>query len=975
MRQELVDALARAGIRRDGLIDLRGGNVAQTPLRYVDLVRARRDEDLVPDAVSEVDKRPFLYVYDGSRLETLAPSWPDVQAIIASRADAPFVGVLTGTTLRIWRVAASLVTWAHHDFDVGLDKPIRPIIQSLVRGEQLSSRANVAWLDERLFDLLWQAAKKLREECGSLSDSDLLSIVGRALFVRYLADRGYFEGTQSDQLFNSPESVITTFERIDAEFNGNLLELSGSYAGLFKDDRQATALIQTLQNVMHAAKDDQLELGWSNIRFNHVPVDLLSQVYEAFMHRFRSKKAKEKSIHYTPRHIAELLVDDAMQGLDSKLATDIQVLDPAAGGGVFLVLALRKLVERRRDELGQMPQSQEIRRILYEQIHGCDIDADALKFAALSLYLTVLDLEAGAAAVPIPFRDLRDCTLTDVGAGRSGIGSIDWVAQKQFNLVIGNPPWTKLDRAQNSAVQKVLATLQSDAVRHDAAASNLRNAADVPFLWKATQWAKPGAVIAFAMHSRFLLRREDGNAARRAIFNSMRVTGIVNGALLRNSQRIWPGITAPWCLFFALNERPRHAYQFSYYAPVEDNAINALGWFRLDPAFVHVLSTDQLERQPDALKVLLRGNAPDLEIVRKLSTRRHCRLKDWVTASGLTMSDGYQKTDGGKKDASHMIGMPDFELPPKGTYAVVTSSLPKFQRPVLHRDRDPSIYRAPIVLVKESPSPDRRSIPLAYLCPDDTAYSESYWGISTASLGDEALPTARSLHAILNSSVFFYWLLMTSAKFGVERDSAQELDLQLFPLPWKDRAGPQDLKMLQSLSQEIDAGTVDWAQLDRAVGQLYRLNHEEIEHIEESIQLAGPSSKARQKAASVPSQAQLSAFQRTLADHLELAQATTKLDVKEVRQASTGWVVYAISTDVDETIQMHAAQLAVAFTGIAGDLHASRLIAFTGPRSFLVGQLAQQRFWTQSAAISFAAELLSNTREQTASHEHIFQAA
>src|SRR5262249_17328037 len=121
-----------------------------------------------------------------------------------------------------------------------------------------------------------------------------------------------------------------------------------------------------------------------------IPVGVLSQVYESFSHQWDSEAARTASVHYTPKNIAKLLVDQALAGVDASHRA--RVLDPACGAGVFLVLAFRELVRRRWEHDGKRPGTNVIHQILYKQLCGFDISESALRLAALSLYITAIEL-------------------------------------------------------------------------------------------------------------------------------------------------------------------------------------------------------------------------------------------------------------------------------------------------------------------------------------------------------------------------------------------------------------------------------------------------------------------------------------------------------------------------------------------------------------------------------------------------------
>lgn len=73
-------------------------------------------------------------------------------------------------------------------------------------------------------------------------------------------------------------------------------------------------------------------------------------------------------------------------------AHQARVLDPAAGAGDLLIAAFRQIVRERWVCDGVRPDTNVLRHILYHQIVGFDINEEALRFAALGLYLISIEL-------------------------------------------------------------------------------------------------------------------------------------------------------------------------------------------------------------------------------------------------------------------------------------------------------------------------------------------------------------------------------------------------------------------------------------------------------------------------------------------------------------------------------------------------------------------------------------------------------
>ncbi|PVY57920.1 MULTISPECIES: class I SAM-dependent DNA methyltransferase [unclassified Simplicispira] len=977
MSRSLRERLVQLGAAAENIVFFAGQ--IDTPLQYLDLVRlSKNDEQSVrPDCVIEVAGQPFLYVYDGSRVGSPWKSeeyWKAIKSTVASRADAPYVGVLTLEAFHVWQVEASHKPLDAYRFE--LANTFNPVIPALIQneGSQFFPRSG-KWLDERLFSLLWLTATSIREGCPKLTDSDVISLVGRGLFLRFLADRNYLERKTLLQAVDSSAGLAELFRWLDVEFNGNLLPIESlRYSDFDRSSDFTATVVPAFGRIMYGSMTAQLEFGWSDIRFQHVPVDLLSQVYEAFMHRYRKRQAKDKSVHYTPRRVAQLMVDQAFLGVEDKAHSELHVLDPAAGGGVFLVLAYKKIIEAHRSERGEVPNGRELRQILYRQIRGYDIDSDALKFAALSLYLTVLELEPEFAyGKSLPFEDLSNKCLFEMPDGSALLGSIGYLPPEgdtKFDLVIGNPPWTRVTTAANKVIEKHMSGIASrfQLLKPGSKVKNRRNAPDVAFLWMATQWAREGGIIAFAIHSRLFTRAED-TETRELTLRVAQVTGVVNGSLLRKS-RVWPGVAAPFALLFAVNRQLEEDYDFQYFAPLPDLELNAQGLFRLDPQEAHIVGTAQLKRSPSSLKSLLRGSARDLSVVDKLRAATRLTVGSYWASNDLVSSDGYQLA-GTSQDAAAILHWPNLTARAVESFSVTVGNLPRFDRKKVHRVRDPRTYLAPLLAVSESPPTNRDARPASLLCLSDMAYSESFVGYSASGLSDElAQDVVRWLHVLTSSSLALYWYLMTSAKFGVERDTILKEDIDSLPFVPPDRLTSQQRIEVRRLSASIERGECPWDEVDSTVARILKLSVVDRAVVSDTLASGLPFTENQRIAQLVPSYDELSEFCEQLERTANEVLATTKRAVRARPighrwSQSFGWRFVKLSfsgcRDEKSNADEQDEPLMAAFAKIAANFQTPRVIVNTKAGDVVVGMLAQRHFWTARGMMTLLAELFGET--------------
>jgi hypothetical protein len=189
---------------------------------------------------------------------------------------------------------------------------------SSARGEKV---ATDEWLESLLFRLLVQAAAGIHKAAPTLTIQQVIALVGRALFFRFLVDRGIVapedatsissRTTKLADMFQDRPTLIDTCVWLDETFNGDILSIGAAdYHSLL--DTVGTGIKSVswhLGNIQHRAADGQLPLDWGGIKFRHVPVGVLSQVYEAFAHKFIPELARATSVHFTPRHLAEVIID------------------------------------------------------------------------------------------------------------------------------------------------------------------------------------------------------------------------------------------------------------------------------------------------------------------------------------------------------------------------------------------------------------------------------------------------------------------------------------------------------------------------------------------------------------------------------------------------------------------------------------------------------------------------------------------
>ena len=978
-------------------------------INYLDLVH-KKEKKLLPEAVVEYQLRPILYIVENSRLSTSSKKRRQellsIKQTLANRGEIAYIAIIMPGRLEVYPI----------DLKKRLDGKIQvfeeekgshTFFQSLALGaSKVKKQSNPDYIYDRIFSLLNKSSNHLISDPCNLPKSDVLSLIGRALFFRFLKDRNIVLDTDLKEIcprsntfehcFSNPENAASTSAWLDRTFNGDLLPLpsNGNKKYFYKIAEQTNNdvfhhLSAIICGAEPSGKGHQLHL-WKDFDFSHIPVGLLSQVYESFSNKW-DPHSKSTSIHYTPRSIAGYLVDEAFASIDRPAKANI--LDPAVGAGVFLVLAFRKLVAETWKTDGIRPNSKKIQKILYDQLSGFDINESALKLAALSLYLTAIELDANPRP-PEKMRfpsSLREKVLFYVRKKSDPIygpviGSLecetDFTQNKKYDLVIGNPPWTKLGKKDSALAIQYTQIVRKVAKQRglDDIADNYTNPdrnPDLPFIWKAMEWAKSGGIIALTLPSRILFKQSPvGKKARESLFCAVTVTGILNCSNLSDT-KVWPKMGQAFCLFFAKNCLPEGNTQFHYATPYIESDLNSKGRLRIDYlAAEHPIQAATVKSEPWLLKTLSVGTALDANIIRKIIKKPETTIKEYWDnkKNNLISSTGYQiKKKQTQYDASAMKGYPDLnDATAVDHFYLDTAKLPNFKKDTLNRPRDIKCYQPPLLLLRKSPG-DNLQEGKTLLCLNRVTYNELFYGYSGKDHpnGEEIV---RYLYLISYSSLFKYYILLTSPEFAVERRVFQKSDFDEFPFIPLEKLKSNDRKKIWELSEKLaHDSSKPFDEIDDLICKIYGLDDSDIEVIKDTIEVGLPFKQSRKTAETPPTKKHTLNYVRYLTHQLHpfftvvnqtILAEIINLDSSEFDQP---WQFIKVTTD-KEQINNYSTKALESLINLANDKGSSQIIIKDG-EGLLIGLLNQYRYWTKSRARLCGLDILRNHMDAFASPE------
>ncbi len=199
------------------------------------------------------------------------------------------------------------------------------------------------------------------------------------------------------------------------------------------------------------------------LRAEHLPAELLGRLYEQFL---GPEERKAAGVYYTPAPIVDAIVQRTLgalcQGRTPTELEPLRILDPACGSGCFLLGAYQYLLDwhlqwytahdpdshatgeapaLRRAADGGWRLTPTLRRRILHNLHGVDIDAQAVEVTRLSLLLKLFEGETEPQEEP-PLEHTLRCgnSLREEPGTAPG-----------FDVVLGNPPYLNIRTLQDTA--------------------------------------------------------------------------------------------------------------------------------------------------------------------------------------------------------------------------------------------------------------------------------------------------------------------------------------------------------------------------------------------------------------------------------------------------------------------------------------------------------------------------------------------
>lgn len=678
-------------------------------------------------------------------------------------------------------------------------------------------------VDKRLLQNLSRLDQALQQD-GRLESGVAHALIGKYVYIRYLRDRSILsdewlvEQNIDWESVVGREATVTGLSRLvnalERRFNGTIfpVNLAGNQAPRDGDVRLVAAVFLGDQIVAQSASGPirQLHLAFQAYQFDYIPIETLSSVYEQFI-----DERKLKGAFYTP----EVLADYLLSGMDAvkRLTPTMKVLDPACGSGIFLVLALRRLIEQHmagnEGHVGLTTLT-----AFLANMYGVERELDACYVTEFSLILTILhyiDPPELHRHPEFQFPTLHD---TQIFKGDFFDTSLDlWNKEMRFDWIVGNPPWVPAQAPEQQVQgEQEPHEVSTEAQQEKAAVWIKENESAHPvgtrsvaeaFSWRVGDALAESGLVGLVMPAMSLVNL-NSRRYRRAFFKDHEVFRITNFA---NFRRFLFGKRAevPAATFvYAKAPKGRTKAHIVHYGPFSVNQIPHLKgspWaIVINEDEIQTISPLEAERGETATwKLALWGTDHDRRALERLARlfptalEKYCESQGWgakIPQQGMELrADEGTKTDRAVR-SDELAGTTSFSLqrynagPHFRFWLPASLLIPNDNYHIRRGSTALHINKAPHILISAGWDFVAYSDVDFIIPPQQMGISSAADSNASAMAGDELGSRQRRLKALcvyLNATIVRYYLFFQVPEQGFyrRRDTVVVTEVRNIPTP------------------------------------------------------------------------------------------------------------------------------------------------------------------------------------------------
>jgi hypothetical protein len=672
----------------------------------------------------------------------------------------------------------------------------------------------------RADNLLVENLKFVRSQLLEEVEQDIVhDLLARLIFIQFLFHRRDADGnaalspaylahlhelgvlsspyeTLGEILTNHPDSY-RLFHYLDDRFNGDLFPGKGATPEESEWEWRTEMELVRPEHLRRLSDfvegRTQIRSGqyslWPEYAFDVIPLEFISSIYETFVKPGRGKV-------YTPAYLVDFVLDGVLPWNGE--GWNLKILDPACGSGIFLVKAFQRLIYRwKQAHPEQRVSSNDLRSLLENNLFGVDVDAHAVRVASFSLYLAMCDeIDPRHYWQHVHFPRLRGHRLISKDFFSEDIPGLRTEEDaKQYDIVVGNPPWGK-NTIEDSNAAEEWARLHEWTTSYG----------DIGplFVAKSAALVKPSGRISLLQPCGTLLFNSSAKARtlRKRLFGTFQVEEIVNFAALRLG--FFHKAKGPAALITFRPASPS-GEPLTYIVPKPSKSSGDDDYrILIDPYDIHELSPEEAEKNPVVWSALMWGGRRDLALLRW--------LERWPTLASYKDKDKVQMRRGvirGDRTQEQQAILKRPILADSDFSEVVFLAL---DPDTLAENNDPwtdgkastdfSVFEPRQLIIKQAWTVGQGRFKAAVIDPPRAGVlcSDSYISVH-AEEQDKTILEAACLS--YNSCLAVYSLFLRSARFASYRPSINMPELLSVPCPEPNEGLLEGVKTFTDVDQRV----------------------------------------------------------------------------------------------------------------------------------------------------------------------------
>ena len=620
---------------------------------------------------------------------------------------------------------------------------------------------------------------------SGLDNHIALKLLVQCLLIKYLEERdaksknGYFAATYFQKNFGCFDfcgvieagKLLDLLDQLAGDFNGKIFEWHPDNE---KEARQliVRSEVKQLARYLDGKSKDNHFVIWRLYSFSHLPVELISSVYEELL-------TNSKDIVYTPEMVVSTLVDECMPLKSPK--ENFKLIDVSCGSGIFIVKAYKRIIQwwryTRWQQTGQLekPSLEILKQLLLDSIYGVDIQEDAIRLSVFSLALAMLD---EVDLKPPVWQKLKFPDL-----GKQNIIVNDFFKHivskpvNDFDLVIGNPPFNPPKEDDGKTISNgVYFNRLKDQYNYTSEIKIPDENPALHFLVQAMKLLKPDAMLCLIQPSGPLLYQKD-TEFKQALFSKYNLLQVLDFTKLADV--LWGKKNVATAAIFLQNTNPDELDVVHIVANRTFSNVTRL-FLEFDHYDFHQVSKDAVLNSPFVWKANLLGGGRLTSLLTRLSELR--------TIDGFLEGkekDGWIKGEGfiekGDKNPANYITNQDF-LPTDyfTENGIDYNGIRKCKLEFFHRPRKKELYTHPHLLIRKIHG--KENLISEYSDQYLTFLSDIYAIHAPLNKRDELINLSRFIKN--NGELLRFYILATSSRVKViKATSLYDEDILNLPFP------------------------------------------------------------------------------------------------------------------------------------------------------------------------------------------------